>query len=93
MPLGKNVTYRPGTRMVKFTTVNNVFVVSRGGVLRWVKTEALAQSLYGADWNTKVDDISDVFYTNYIFSTDINNVLEYNVASETAAAVDIDSSL
>lgn len=38
IPLGKNVTYRPGKRMVKFQTVDRVYTVSRGGILRWVAT-------------------------------------------------------
>lgn len=93
MPLGKNVTYRPGVRMVKFTTVNTVYAVGADGVLRWVKSEDVARSLYGADWNTKIDDISDVFYTNYTFGADVNAATEFSAETETAAATDIDHDL
>ena len=31
MPLGKNVTYRPGVKMVKFLTVDKVYVVAKTG--------------------------------------------------------------
>ncbi|MFA5946605.1 MAG: hypothetical protein WC813_01130 [Patescibacteria group bacterium] len=65
LQLGKNVTYRPGVRMVKFTTDNKVYAVDQGGVLRWVSSEAMAMSLYGSDWNKKIDDIADVFVSNY----------------------------
>jgi hypothetical protein len=65
LQLGKNVTYRPGVKMVKFTTDNKVYAVDQGGVLRWVSSEAVAISLYGSDWNKKIDDIADVFVSNY----------------------------
>ena len=81
-PLGTNVVYRAGVRMVKFTTDPKVYAVSRGGLLRWVKTEELARSFYGNDWNQKVDDIADAFYTNYTFGTEINSETEYSPSTE-----------
>jgi hypothetical protein len=91
--LGTNVTYRPGVRMVKFTTVNKVYAVSGGGVLRWVTTEEVATALYGEDWNTKIDDIPDTFYTNYAFGNDVSSADGYGVESEKDAAPIIDDSL
>ena len=82
MSLGKNVTYRPGTKMVKFSSLNAVYVVAKGGLLRWVKTEAAASALYGANWNKNVDDISDAFYTNYAFGTDVNVASDFNIITE-----------
>jgi len=69
--IGGNVTYRPGSRMVKIVSDPRVYVVARGGVLRWVETEAEAASLYGADWNKTIDDISDSFFVNYKVGTPI----------------------
>ncbi len=68
--LGKNVTYHPGTTMVKFVTVNTVYVVDTDGSLRPVASEDAAKDLYGDAWNTHIDDISDVFYGNYTRSSD-----------------------
>ncbi|HWQ99715.1 MAG TPA: hypothetical protein VN397_02600 [Candidatus Methylomirabilis sp.] len=93
IPLGKNVTYRPGVRMVKFTTLNKVYAVGNGGVLRWVASEDVAKTLYGDLWNTKIDDIPDTFYANYAFGTDIATVAAYGVAAELDAAKAIDDSL
>lgn len=80
--LGRNVTYRPGSRMVKFTTLNKVYAVARDGSLRWVKTEDVARGLYGADWNTKIDDISDAFFTDYSFGPDIDLAASFSVDAE-----------
>ena len=92
-PLGNNVTYRPGVKMVKFTTVPKVYAVTRYGVLRWVSTQSLAGSLYGSAWNQKIDDISDAFYSNYTFGADITNLSDYNPSSETATVTNINLDL
>ena len=63
--IGGNVTYRPGSKMVKINSDPKTYLVTHGGVLRWVSTEADAIALYGADWNTKIDDVPDGFFTNY----------------------------
>ncbi|MCC7522590.1 SH3 domain-containing protein [Candidatus Uhrbacteria bacterium] len=88
--LGANVTYRPGTRMVKFTTDNKVYAVARGGILRWVASEELAKAFYGNDWNTKIDDIPDTFYTNYTFGTEIASENDFNPTSESAQSPTFD---
>lgn len=80
--LGKNVTYRPGVRLVKFSTSNNVYAVERNGVLRWVKSEEIAHALYGDYWNTRIDDISDVFYSDYSFGSDIDYAIQYNIEGQ-----------
>ncbi len=90
MSLGRSVNYRPGLRMVKFTTLNRVYAVARGGVLRWVTTEDVARQLYGASWATQIDDIADVFYTNYTFGADITSSVQFNPISESNLAVTID---
>ncbi len=78
IPLEANVTYRPGTRMVKLTSVPSVYAVDQGGVLRWVASEEVARSLYGTDWNTHIDDLPDVFYTNYTVGEDITDPDDFN---------------
>lgn len=65
IPLGKNVTYRPGTRLVKIQTDPKVYAVSRGGVLRWVVSPEIAAGLYGSEWSKKMEDIPEVFFSDY----------------------------
>ena len=76
--------YRAGVRMVKFTTDPKVYAVSRGGVLRWIRSEELARAYYGNEWNKQIDDLTDAFYTNYTFGADIAAVSDYNPADEIA---------
>jgi hypothetical protein len=78
IPLGANVTYKPGEKMAKFVTWPKVYAVAKGGVLRWIKTEAIATELYGLTWNKKIDDINDAFYINYTFGADINGLSDFD---------------
>ncbi len=87
--LGGNVTYKPGVKMVKITTDPKVYAVGANGALRWVKTEALATELYGATWNTMIEDVPDAFFVNYTIGADINAAADFNKAAQTAAATDI----
>jgi hypothetical protein len=65
LTLAGNITYRPGTRMVKLTTDPKVYAIERGGVLRWVQSESIASSIYGSSWNSQIDDIPDTFFPYY----------------------------
>lgn len=76
--LGENVVYRPGVRMVKFLSINKVYVVDVGGVLRWVESEDLAKQMYGDNWNKMIDDVSDAFWTNYTIGQPVLNSSEFN---------------
>lgn len=63
--LGANVTMRPGTNLVKITTNPKVYAVEAGGNLVWVPSEAVASTLYGSTWASKIVDVPDAFFTNY----------------------------
>ena len=81
LTLGANVTYHPGTKMVKFVTVPTVYAVEAQGVLRAIASEDVAASMYGEDWNTKIDDISDAFFGNYTFGESIESAQDFWVGS------------
>lgn len=69
IPIGKNVTSRPGARMVKVQTNPQVYVVARGGTLRAIPSEDVAFALYGPLWNKLIDDVNDAFFTDYKIGT------------------------
>ncbi len=76
IPIGGNITYKPGSRLVKFQTDPKTYLVTRGGVLRWAKTEPVARGWFGATWNQMVDDISEAFYVNYRFGLPVESSLD-----------------
>jgi hypothetical protein len=73
IPIGGNVTFKPGA-LVKITTDPKVYVVSKGGRLRWVTTEAIAVALFGDKWWQQVHDVPDSFFFNYVIGDPITSV-------------------
>ncbi len=65
IPIGGNVTYKPGKKLVKITTDPKVYWVDKEGTLRWVKTASIAKQLFGSSWQSIIDDIPDPFFINY----------------------------
>jgi hypothetical protein len=76
IPIGGNVTYKAASKLVKFQTDVKTYLPTKGGVLRWVKTEEVAQGLFGPQWAQKVDDITEAFYVNYTFGRPIESALD-----------------
>lgn len=64
--------------MIKIQTDPRVYAVSNGGVLRWVKTEAIAQALYDIHWAQMIDDVSDVLFINYTVGTPIESTDDFH---------------
>lgn len=80
--IGGNVTYRPAAKLVKINTDPKVYAIARGGVLRHVTSEFLAERLYGSDWRSDVHDIPDVYFTNYTVGAPIFNESDLNTSNE-----------
>lgn len=89
IPLGGNVTYRPGVKLVKIQTDPKVYAVAGGGTLRWVQSEAVASALYGAGWAANVDDVPDAFFVNYDIGAPIVTASDFSPAAVRDAATTI----
>lgn len=89
VPIGGNITYRPASKLVKFQTDPKVYLPTKGGVIRWIKTEDIAKTWFGSDWNKSVDDISEAFYVNYTFGDPIESAYytSLQVIADTARTV------
>lgn len=85
LSIGGNITYRPGSSMVKITTDPKVYAVDEGGTLRWIATEALASELYGTSWAKNVRDIPDAFFVDYEIGDAITASTQYRPADILAA--------
>ena len=81
VPLGGNVTYRPGMRIIKFATDPEYYVVSKGGVLHSASTSILG-ALYGADWNKRVDALEEYYRADYTIGIAISRSSEYSPIDE-----------
>lgn len=74
LQIGGNVTYKPGSRLVKINSDPKTYQVAPGGALRWVTSEALAVAMYGSTWNTQIDDVPDGFFGNYTIGSPIESI-------------------
>lgn len=92
-PLGANVTYHPGTKMVKFPTVPTVYTVGRYGELRAIASEEMAIELYGEDWNQQIDDISESLYSNYTIGDPLVDASDFHVENTRASVSSINDNL
>ncbi len=70
--IGANVTVRPGTNLVKITTDPKTYAVTKGGVLHWIESEALAKQLYGDNWAQRIIDVPDGFFVNYSIGSSVS---------------------
>ncbi len=87
--MGGNATYKPGSKMIKINSDPKTYAISAGGVLRHVSSEAIAISLYGSAWNTKIDDVPDGFFTNYSIGSAVASASDYSATTQSATATSI----
>jgi len=88
--IGGNVTYKPGYIMIKIDSDPKTYAVDQGGTIRWVTSEEVATLMYGSDWNTKIHDVADGFFSNYTMGSDIESVDDFDVDEVLADTEDID---
>ncbi len=86
IPLGGNVTYKPGVRLIKIQSIPKVYAVTQGGVLHWIANETAAKALYGSDWNQKVDDLPDWAWVDYGVGSNISSASDYSPSSAASGA-------
>ncbi len=91
IPIGGNVTYRPGVKMVKIQSDPKTYTVGANGALHHVPSEAVAIELYGANWNKQIDDVPDAFFANYSVDVALTASADFPVATITSAAANINT--
>ncbi len=64
LPLGGNVTFKPGS-LIKIESDPRVYAVSHLGYLHWLTTETVAKNLYGEGWSTLVHDVPVTSFMDY----------------------------
>lgn len=64
-PIGDRLVYQAGTRLVKIPSDPSVYAVESDGVLREIPNEDIAKKLYGDDWSSRVDDVSEAFWSSF----------------------------
>lgn len=89
--MGGNVTYKPGSKMIKINSDPKTYAVSAGGTLRHVTSEDIAIAIFGSTWNKQIDDVPDGFFSNYTIGNEITNSTNYSATAEQTQATDINT--
>ncbi len=76
LPLGKNVTIKPGKYLVKVPSIPKVYAVEPGGTLRHLESATIAEKIYGFDWFKKIIDLPEVFFGDYAVGEPMRSVYE-----------------
>ncbi len=78
LTIGKNVTYRPGSVVVKFDSSSKVYAIQADHTLRHYTTLSLLKSDYGTYWTNVLAKVPDSLYSNYTIGSVIDNVRDYD---------------
>lgn len=73
-----NISYRPGSRLLKITTDPRVYAVDNRGVLRPIESESAAAALYGPNWAQFIDDVPDAFFVSYTIGAPIRRPSDFH---------------
>ncbi|MBU1131271.1 hypothetical protein KJ840_04010 [Patescibacteria group bacterium] len=80
--LGGNVTVRQGTKLVQFVTYDyngnmivddpHIYAVKPGEAIHWIETAETAASLYGSNWEQKINPVPNYLFGNYAVGDSIS---------------------
>ncbi|MFH1890611.1 MAG: CARDB domain-containing protein, partial [Candidatus Kuenenbacteria bacterium] len=69
--LGGNIVLRPGTNLIKTAANSTIYAIGPKGSLFAVNDSL--NDLYGANWNSRLVTVPDVFFSNYTIGRDLVN--------------------
>ena len=73
IPLGGNITFRSGVFLLKVPSRPEVYAVEPGGVLRHITDAGIAEYIYGNEWEKRIRDLPEVFFSNYTIGEEIKD--------------------
>jgi len=85
IPLGGNVTYRPGMRIITFATDPTHYVVGHGGTLHEATSSQL-NGYYGKNWKERVDVLEEYYLPDYRMEGSIRLSSSYSPLEEYASS-------
>lgn len=84
MPLGGNVLYSPGSRLLKTQTSSRIYAVGTNGQLHWIQSADVLLSYYGADWKARLDIVPDATLADYTQGYAVAQYSDYHIIQTSA---------
>jgi hypothetical protein len=89
LTIGRNVTYHPGSVLVKFQTSSSIYAVEAAHTLRRYTSSSLIASDYGSHWEDDVVTVPDSLFNNYTIGSIIDSSSDYDPDDEYDSVNDI----
>ncbi len=87
------VTVRPGKTLVQFGTKPEIYAVDTGATIRWLKSPAVAEAIYGLNWQNRIIRLSEDHRAYYFRGLDIADPTTFSRAAITNRSVTINDEL
>jgi hypothetical protein len=87
IPLGGNVTLKPGSKILTIASDTNMWVVDSCATARAV-TPGVAQDIYGTDWADRLVIMPDVFFVDYLIGEPVDSALDYDLVAAEARTIE-----
>ncbi len=78
LSLAGNVVYRPGSYWIKVQSDDKVYAVSTDGSIHWIESEDVAMDYAGSSWAGHIQDVPDVFFTDYTVGSSLMTASAYD---------------
>lgn len=90
IPIGKNVTYHPGSVLMQFASGEDIYAVAEPNTLRRYVNISLLRDDYSDTWESFLVKVPDTTYGNYSLGSVIDSSSDYDRGEAWEGAVSID---
>ena len=87
LPLGGNITAKPGSKILTIASDTNMWVVDSCATARAV-TPGVAQDIYGTDWADRLVIMPDVFFVDYLIGAPVNSASDFDLVAAEARTIE-----
>lgn len=76
--IGSNVTYRPGSVLVQFSSGTSIYAIEKKHTLRKYTSTSLLRTDYGSNYEDVIVTVPDTLYGNYTIGAEIDSSSDYD---------------
>lgn len=77
MPLGGNVLFKPGSRLIKTAFSPRIYAVGKGASLNWVTNADILAAVYGPQWERLVVTVDDALLADYPLGAPVTDAFAF----------------
>lgn len=78
IPLGGNILYRAGSRLIKIKSDPKIYVVGNEGSIHWIESENTIEQIFGFHWRDLLVIIPDALFVDYYVGQTIESAADFD---------------